>query len=129
MIPGIQIAGAALLALPCRANVPVAVGMTFLSNPVTTPFILYLSIVVGNYFTGAAADLGTMGSMINQGAALNEWGIWLASSAAPSLVMGLFIITTISASIGYVVAGIMWRIWIGRKWGRRVRDRVVAPGA
>ena len=29
MIPGLQIIGAAMLALPCRANVPIAVAMTF----------------------------------------------------------------------------------------------------
>ena len=40
MIPGVQIAGAALLALPFRANIPVAAAMTFLSNPATTPLIL-----------------------------------------------------------------------------------------
>ena len=39
LIPGIQIAGAALLALPFRANIPVAAAMTFLSNPATTPLI------------------------------------------------------------------------------------------
>ena len=36
MIPGIQIVGAALLCMPFRANVPLAVAMTFLSNPATT---------------------------------------------------------------------------------------------
>src|SRR5215212_4672423 len=55
MIPGLQIVGAALLALPCRANVPIAIAMTFLSNPATTPFILYLSLVVGNHFVHSTA--------------------------------------------------------------------------
>jgi uncharacterized protein (DUF2062 family) len=128
MIPGIQIGGAALLALPCRANVPIAVAMTFLSNPVTTPFILYLSIVVGNRFMGAA-DVATMGRMIDRGAALSEWGNWIASAAAPSLILGLFVITAISAAIGYLLASFGWRIWIGRKWSQRARDRVAIPGA
>src|SRR3546814_19745286 len=48
MIPGLQIIGAALLAVPFRANIPVAAAMTFLSNPATTPFILLASIFVGN---------------------------------------------------------------------------------
>ena len=64
MIPGLQIIGAALLALPCRANVPIAVAMTFLSNPATTPFILYLSIIVGNRFVHSTADIGTVAAMI-----------------------------------------------------------------
>jgi uncharacterized protein (DUF2062 family) len=102
--------------------------MTFLSNPVTTPFILYLSIVVGNRFMGAA-DVATMGRMIDRGAALSEWGNWIASAAAPSLILGLFVITAISAAIGYLLASFGWRIWIGRKWSQRARDRVAIPGA
>src|SRR3546814_5191395 len=39
LIPGVQIAGAALLALPFRANIPLAAAMTFLSNPATTPLL------------------------------------------------------------------------------------------
>ena len=40
LIPGVQIAGVALLALPVRANIPIGAAMTFLSMPATTPFIL-----------------------------------------------------------------------------------------
>ncbi|MFM6854344.1 MAG: DUF2062 domain-containing protein, partial [Sphingopyxis sp.] len=43
LIPGVQIAGVALLALPFRANIPVGAAMTFLSNPLTTPFLIWLS--------------------------------------------------------------------------------------
>ena len=123
MIPGLQILPAALLALPCRANVPIAVAMTFLSNPVTTPFILYLSIVVGNRFVHSTADLTTVTAMIDHGASLADWASWLASSAAPALVAGLFVIAVISASIGYLLASFMWRAWISRKWTLRERHR------
>src|SRR3546814_6575540 len=34
LIPGVQILGVALLALPFRANIPIGAAMTFLSNPV-----------------------------------------------------------------------------------------------
>src|SRR3546814_19894872 len=44
MIPGLQIIGAALLAVPFRANLPVAAAMTFPSNPATPPFILLAPI-------------------------------------------------------------------------------------
>ena len=121
MIPGLQIIGAALLALPCRANVPIAVAMTFLSNPATTPFILYLSIIVGNRFVHATADLDTVTAMIDHGASLFEWAGWLASSAAPALIVGLFVISVISASVGYLMASFMWRAWISRKWTLRER--------
>ena len=47
MVPGLQIVGAALLCVPMRANIPIAAAMTFLSNPLTTPFFLYAAIDVG----------------------------------------------------------------------------------
>src|SRR3546814_4210357 len=47
MVPGLQIVGAALLCVPLRGNIPVAAAMTFLSNPLTTPFFLYAAIDIG----------------------------------------------------------------------------------
>jgi uncharacterized protein (DUF2062 family) len=126
MIPGLQIIGAALLALPCRANVPIAVAMTFLSNPATTPFILYLSIIVGNRFIHSTADGSTVAAMIEHGASLMEWARWLASSAAPALVMGLFVISVISAAVGYLLSSCSWRAWISHKWKLRERHRAEA---
>jgi len=124
MIPGLQIIGAALLALPCRANVPIAVAMTFLSNPATTPFILYLSIIVGNHFIHSAVDVGTVMTMINQGASLGEWATWLASSAAPALIAGLFVISVVTAAVGYLLSSCIWRTWVSHKWTLRERHRM-----
>jgi uncharacterized protein (DUF2062 family) len=128
MIPGLQIIGAALLALPCRANVPIAVAMTFLSNPATTPFILYLSIIVGNRFIHSAVDVGTVMTMINNGASLAEWAAWLASAAAPALVVGLFVISVITAAVGYLMSSCIWRAWISHKWNLRERHRAEQGG-
>jgi uncharacterized protein (DUF2062 family) len=124
MIPGIQVAGAALLALPCRANVPIAIAMTFLSNPATTPFILYIAIVVGNPLIGGHVDLSTINLMISEGATLSEWAQWLASSAAPALVTGLFVISAVLAAVGYLASALLWRYWISHKWLLRERNRL-----
>jgi len=124
MIPGLQIIGACLLALPCRANVPIAVAGTFLSNPATTPFILYLSLIVGNHFIHSSADIGTVMLMIDKGASLGDWASWLASSAAPALIIGLFVIAAVSAAVGYVLAAFGWHWWVGHKWMLRTRQRI-----
>src|SRR3546814_18056016 len=52
LIPGVQILGVALLALPFRANIPIGAAMTFLSNPVTTPFIIAASVWLGDRMFG-----------------------------------------------------------------------------
>jgi len=123
LIPGVQIAGAALFALPFRANVPVAAGMTFLSNPATTPFILAASIWIGNHAFGYTADISRFIGLIDAGASVSEWWAWLSSEAAPSLIGGLFIISALSAIIGYVLAAGIWRWWISHKWHNREEER------
>lgn len=123
MIPGLQIVGAAMLALPCRANVPIAIAMTFLSNPATTPLLLYLSLVVGNRFVHSSADIDTVSLMIQHGASIAEWARWAASAAAPALIVGLFVIGAVSAAVGYLLSGCTWRAWISHKWARRERHR------
>lgn len=126
LIPGIQIAGAALLALPVRANIPVAAAMTFLSNPATTPFILAASIYVGNSALNLGADVTQFEALIDRNAPLSAWMDWMVSSAAPAMLTGLFLIALLSAVIGYVLAAIGWRIWLDRKWKARSQRRRVA---
>ena len=121
MIPGVQIAGAALLALPFRANVPIAAAMTFLSMPATTPFILYFSVRLGNAMLGRSADASGMMALIDSHAGIGAWASWLWSEAAPALMLGLFVIATISALVGYLAAAVIWRWRITRKWRSRHR--------
>lgn len=118
LIPGVQMIGAALFCLPVRGNIPVAAGMTFLTNPFTTPFLILASIPVGNLF-GFHADTAAIMSMYERQAPIRDWFAWLASDAAPALVIGLFVIALASAVIGYFITVFVWRWWIGRKWRRR----------
>ncbi len=126
LIPGIQIAGAALLALPFRANIPLAAAMTFLSNPATTPFILVASIYVGNSALNMGADVTQFEALIERNAPLSAWAEWLISSAAPAMLTGLFLIALLSAVVGYVIAAVSWRIWLSRKWKARAHRKRVA---
>lgn len=114
MIPGVQIVGAALMCVPFRGNIPLAVAMTFLSIPPTTPFILLGSIWIGNHL-GYHADISTFWTLYKNHASIREWLYWLLSDAAPSLIIGLFIISVVAAVIGYFVSMWFWRAWIGRK--------------
>lgn len=119
MVPGLQIAPSALLALSFRANVPLAVAMTFLSNPATTPFILYGAIYVGNLLLGRGADVAGFMALVEAGASWSQWSAWLVSEAAPALVLGLAVIAAASAVVGYLGSALFWRWRIARKWRRR----------
>lgn len=119
LIPGVQIIGVAMLALPCRANIPIGAAMTFLSNPATTPFILASSVWVGNRAFGLHADLSTFTTLLDSGASVGAWTAWFFSSAAPALLAGLFIISVVSAAVGYVVSSVVWNFWVRQKWRLR----------
>jgi uncharacterized protein (DUF2062 family) len=123
LIPGLQIAGAAMLALPFRANVPIAAAMTFLSNPATTPFILYGSVYTGNLMLGRNADVSGFMALVEHQAGVAEWMNWLFSQAAPALLIGLFVISVVCAGAGYGLSILIWRGWVGRKWRKRVSIR------
>jgi uncharacterized protein (DUF2062 family) len=119
LIPGIQAVGAAMLCVPSRGNIPLAVAATFLSNPATTPFILLASLFVGNKL-GFHADIATLEALYSHGAGLSEWMAWLGSDAAPALLFGLFVISTVSAAIGYLVSSFLWRGMVARKRRQRL---------
>ncbi len=128
LIPGLQIAGAALLALPFRANIPIAAAMTFLSNPLTTPFILAASLFVGEGIMQLGSDPGKLMLMMDRGASWYDWLSWTFSEGAPALLAGLATISIVTAAVGYVLAVVLWRWWISRKWRRRGHEWI-HPGA
>lgn len=119
MIPGLQIIGAVLVSLPFRANIPLAAAMTFLSNPLTTPFILVASIWTGNALFGLHADIDTLYFLYENGASVRQYVDWLFSDAAPALLGGLGVISCAAAAVGYALSVLLWRWWIGHKWKHR----------
>ena len=58
MVPGLQIVGAALLCVPMRGNIPISAAMTFLSNPLTTPFFLGAAMELLRPFPTSRGGLG-----------------------------------------------------------------------
>lgn len=122
LIPGVQIAGVALLALPVRANIPIGAAMTFLSMPATTPFILAASVYVGNSLLQLGTGSSQFMALIESGAPLSAWVNWAMSEAPTAIVegvAGLAIISVVAAAVGYVLAAWFWRWWISSKWRRR----------
>lgn len=127
LIPGVQIVGSALLAIPFRANIPIAAAMTFLTNPATTPFLLVASIWVGNKL-GFHADVASLQALYSNGASLGDWVRWAFSDAAPAVISGLFIIALGSGLVGWWVSRFVWRWWQGRKWRRRALRAATVEG-
>jgi len=119
MVPGIQIIASALLALPFRANIPVAAATTFTSNPITTPLILIGAVFLGNTIFGLEADPRHIQMLADRQAGLSEWFAWFATDAAPALLGGLLVIAMIGAVIAYMLTDWFWRYRVSRRWKRR----------
>ncbi len=125
LIPGVQIAGVALLALPVRANVPLGAAMTFLSMPATTPFILIASVYVGESVMRLGGSSARFYQLIENSAPLSAWIDYFWTEAPMAVVQGiagLAIIAVVSAAIGYIVAAGIWRWLLVRKWRRRSKS-------
>ena len=123
LIPGVQILGVALLALPFRANIPIGAAMTFLSNPVTTPLILAASVWVGSTLFGLHTNVSNLYILYDEGASLVEWWHWFTANAGTALLgglAGLFVISVVTSVVGYLLASVIWDNWIRLRWRRKV---------
>ncbi|RKF19208.1 DUF2062 domain-containing protein [Altericroceibacterium spongiae] len=119
MIPGVQMVGAALMCVPCRANIPLSAAMTFLSNPATTPLIVAAALWLGSAM-GFHSDMASFRALMTDGATLGEWTHWLLSDAAPALITGLFVISLVAAILGYLISIVVWRGIVMRRRQRRL---------
>ena len=123
VIPFAQTPVAALFAVSARANLAVAAFCTFITNPLTTPLIY-----IGAYQTGLRL-LRIQESTPLSGGSLDD-GVKallarLMDAPLPTAV-GLLLISTVSAGLGYALVNLLWRVHIRRRWARR--RRVTAHG-
>jgi len=114
IIPLGQIFLAAFLALPARANVPLAVVVTLVTNPFTLPFWLVAANRVGRFFL--RIDTSGTSTAIGRELASGGWESysWFFQTAGTTAV-GLVIIAIISSAVGYLASGFFWRGWVARK--------------
>nr|WP_325100114.1 DUF2062 domain-containing protein [Aurantiacibacter sediminis] len=121
IIPVGQIFLAAFLALPARANVPVAAVITFVTNPFTVPFWLLVANKVGKFTL--KVDPATMASAK---AALEEtwwteFGWWLQTAGVTAF--GFLVLSVVTAAVGYLLTSFLWRFVVARRWEKRPARR------
>lgn len=116
-IPIGQIFLAALLAVSVRANIAVAALFTFVSNPLTTPFIYLGALETGNWLLQAEATGQRLAAM-----SADNWAavLWDITKDAPiPVLVGLFFFAILAAAMGWVFIHFVWRIWTARRWNAR----------
>lgn len=119
IVPLGQIFLAAFLALPSRANVPLAALVTFVTNPFTLPFWLVVANKVGNF----VLQLDAAGPALASGKANS--GAWTIVvdffQMAGATAFGFIVLAAVTPSIGYLVSGWVWRALVSRKRARRLK--------
>jgi hypothetical protein len=127
LIPGpLQILTAAILAVPLRVNLPVALATTLYTNPLTIGPLYLLAYAIGTLFVGSdGAPLGHAPEFdwSNFGAWLRATLDWTLSLGKP-LAIGLVVLAVGLAAAGYALAQLAWRTHVILAWRRRRRRRV-----
>ncbi len=120
LIPAGQIFVAVFMALPVRANVPVAALTTFITNPFTYPFWIIAANKVGDLIL--QLDASTYGAPLNEQmrSDFGDWLKWLLNEGAET-ALGFLILAIVFASVSYVITAFFWRIWVARKRRRSMR--------
>lgn len=126
IVPVGQIFLAAFLALPARANVPIAALVTFVTNPFTVPFWLVVANKVGAFVLKIDAATGGAARQHIEGGWAREFGWFLQTAGVTAF--GFIVLSVLTASVGYVLSGLCWRFLVARKWTRRPsRSKVLNP--
>ncbi|HEX2793087.1 MAG TPA: DUF2062 domain-containing protein [Croceicoccus sp.] len=123
IIPLGQIFVAAMLALPFRANVPIAAALTFVTNPITTPLVWLFANWLGSFLL--RIDEVTRVAPVSVAMQQTDFDRFLEWLTGETLVtaFGLVALAAFSSAVGYLVSGWVWRWIVARKRTRIIRAR------
>ncbi|HUG44978.1 MAG TPA: DUF2062 domain-containing protein [Sphingomicrobium sp.] len=101
----------ALVAVPLRANVPLAAAATLVTNPLTVPAIYYAAFRLGDFLLdqGGSREAGDFASSM---------GARLLDVSGPT-ALGLVIFALVGAAAGYLVGSAWWRLKLTKRWRER----------
>jgi uncharacterized protein (DUF2062 family) len=113
----LQMLLAAALAVTVRGNIPIAVSLVWLTNPITMPAVFFCTYQTGAWLMDVPArtlpEELTWEWITNQLSTL--WQPFLLGSVVTGLVLGV---------LAYFVTMAYWRWWVARQWRRRKRSRM-----
>ncbi len=126
LIPGpFQMLTAALLAVPLRVNLPVALATTLYTNPFTIGPLYVIAFLIGRLIMGGGgAPLAPPPDFewSQLGASLDAFLHWILSMGTP-LAVGLVALALGLAALGYACVQVGWRAYVIRAWRKRRKSR------
>ncbi len=132
----LQMLFAAALAMLFRVNLPLAVAMVWITNPVTIPPLLYACFKFGKLLLGHPTMNGTLSEAMTRihqswDALTNQqisWTHFLADLTVvwepvlKPLALGCLVAGVIAALLAYFVVNVAWRWHVVRKRQKRLRQ-------
>ena len=114
MIPmPMQMLAAAATAILFRVNLPVSVGLVWITNPVTMPPIFYFNYMVGSiFFPGCSLHMEDFQMSA-------EWLSHSIEEIWQPLFLGSFIVGIILAITGYAGMRLFWRLHVIHRYKKR----------
>lgn len=132
LVPGpLQMVTAALLAVPLRVNLPIALAMTLYTNPFTIGPLYLLAYKIGALIVdGPGHSLAPPDfDWTAFSASIKLFVAWMLSLGKP-LFIGLLVLAIGLGLLGYAGVQVGWRAYVIRKWrqrGQLRRSRANAP--
>ncbi|PAU66413.1 ATP-binding protein [Pseudomonas sp. PIC25] len=107
---------AASLAVPMRANLPISVGLVWLTNPITMPPVFFCTYKLGTWILRTPSE--------NMPAELTM--AWISAKLASlwePLLVGSLATGLVFAVLGYFLTMTYWRWWVRHNWRKRQEVR------
>ncbi|HEY4732528.1 MAG TPA: DUF2062 domain-containing protein [Gammaproteobacteria bacterium] len=112
-----QMVIAAAIAIPSRVNLPIAASLTWITNPFTTPPILYLSYKLGTWLLNEPIrDLNFEVTF--------EWLATKVGDVWEPFLLGCMVFATLSAILGNLLIRGLWRLKVVKNWQARKAIRL-----
>jgi uncharacterized protein (DUF2062 family) len=119
IIPVGQIFLSAFLALPLRANVPLAALITFVTNPFTLPFWLVVANRIGEFVLHLAPYAEKLPAVAAES---SSWSILtMIYELGAATLLGGAVLAVVSPLLGWLISGWIWRLVVSRKRARRLK--------
>jgi uncharacterized protein len=121
----IQMPTATVLSAIFRVNIPIAIALCWVSNPLTVPFMAWLEYAIGKWFLSLYTTVPTSPfptqlpeSMVDAWIVLREH--------APVMLMGGIILGAVVALLSYIITWGCWEIGLRMEMAKKLREAKAA---
>jgi uncharacterized protein (DUF2062 family) len=115
-----QMIAAAFLAILFRVNLPIAVGLVWISNPLTMPGMFYVSYLLGSWLMDVPMQPPATDGML-------EWMVSRFGQIWQPLLLGSVLLGAMASLLSNIAVRLVWRWYVSMQWKRRMRMKRLPP--